>query len=189
MQSKHTDRIAVVVTGFGTTKLLGIPKTDSGKGENQAQIIFQLLQEWGLVKYVKGMSFDTTASNTGIHKGACVLLEDLVGRRLLYFACRHHIFELVAKAVFFEVFGASKSPEVAMFNDFKKKWETIDKQSYKSLRTDLFRKTFTRSAKKEVVAFVTKVCNFFFTILSFKIIISGTGKSDQSTSRRLSGDV
>ncbi len=146
-----------MVTGYQTSKLLGIPKADTSTGENQAQIVYKLLKEWGIAEFVVGLSFDTTAANTGIHKGACVLIEELLGRRLLHLACRHHVFELLAKAVFFEVFGASKSPEVLMFNEFKNQWDSIDKTKYEPLGNASFRKTFASDKKKEVVAFAIKV--------------------------------
>jgi hypothetical protein len=53
------------------------------------------------------MSFDTTSSNTGVYSGAAVLLEAKFGKKLLYLACRHHVMELLAEAVFSEVFGKS----------------------------------------------------------------------------------
>jgi hypothetical protein len=105
--------------------------------------------------------FDTTSSNTGIHKGACVILERLIERKLLHLACRHHIFELIAKAVFFEIFGTSQAPEVAMFNNFKNGWNDYNKEAYETLNQSLFRGSFARNAKKDVVQFLTKVCSNF----------------------------
>ena len=39
--------------------------------------------------------FDTTSSNTGVNKGSCTLLQQLLLRQLLWLACRHHILGLV----------------------------------------------------------------------------------------------
>jgi len=39
--------------------------------------------------------FDTTSSNTGLLSGACVILDQLIGRPLLNLGCRHHVLELV----------------------------------------------------------------------------------------------
>ena len=39
--------------------------------------------------------FDTTSSNTGLLSGACVILDQLLGRPLLNLGCRHHVLELV----------------------------------------------------------------------------------------------
>jgi hypothetical protein len=117
---EKVERIAVAVTGMEVSKILGIPKAISGTGAAQADIVFNLLKEWDLVDCIIGMSFDTTSSNTGIRNGACVILERLLGKKLLYLACRHHILELVVENVFKIYFGATTSPEVKFFNDLKK---------------------------------------------------------------------
>jgi hypothetical protein len=87
--------------------LLAIPKLASGTGHKQASATFELVHEWGLEDHIIGMSFDTTASNTGGKKGAAVLLEQMLGKQLLNLACRHHIQELIAEAVFSELMGKS----------------------------------------------------------------------------------
>lgn len=38
---------------------------DSATGINQAEIIYETLNQWDLLDKVKAMSFDTTAVNTG----------------------------------------------------------------------------------------------------------------------------
>jgi hypothetical protein len=79
---------------------LGIPKLDSGTGSEQAAATHKLLVDWDLSENIVGLSFDTTASNTGVTNGACVLLEEKIGKPLLRLACRHHVMELMAAAVF-----------------------------------------------------------------------------------------
>ena len=69
------DRLAVSVTGVETEKILGIVKLTSGTGAAQASAKFELLKVWEVSSEVIGMSFDTTASNTGSTNGACTLLE------------------------------------------------------------------------------------------------------------------
>ena len=44
------------------------------------------------------------------------MLQQLLGRQILWLACRHHILELVVGAAFTELFGDTKSPEVTLFN-------------------------------------------------------------------------
>jgi hypothetical protein len=53
------------------------------------------------------MSFDTTSSNTGATNGAAVILERMLNKQLLHLACRHHVLELIAEAVFSTVFEKS----------------------------------------------------------------------------------
>ena len=98
----NVDRIAVTVTGLHVDKVLGIVKTQSGTGETQADATFQLLKLWNVVQDPACMWIDTTASNTG----ACSILQKPLGKNS-YLACRHHIHELIAVAVFAELFGPS----------------------------------------------------------------------------------
>ncbi|KAK0054278.1 hypothetical protein Bpfe_016342 [Biomphalaria pfeifferi] len=60
----NTDRVAVVVTGCNTEKILGITKIASGTGQAQANATYQLLNLWELSENIIDMCFDTTASNT-----------------------------------------------------------------------------------------------------------------------------
>ena len=73
-------------------------------------------------------NFDTTASNTGIHSGAAIRLNYLFNRPVLYLACRHHVFDLLAKNTFHKLVGYDPSPDVAMFKKMKDLWPDIDTQ-------------------------------------------------------------
>jgi len=59
------ERLAVLVSGDGIDKILGIPKLSDGTGKSQAENVLSLLIKWGLSQNVVAMSFDTTSSNTG----------------------------------------------------------------------------------------------------------------------------
>jgi len=100
MSKDSIDRLAVLVSGEGVMKLLRVTKLTRGTGEEQANAVFQLLDEWSIVNRVNFMCFDNTASNTDIKKGACTILERKIGRNLLGLACRHHIFEVIISKVF-----------------------------------------------------------------------------------------
>ncbi|ESN95740.1 hypothetical protein HELRODRAFT_184448, partial [Helobdella robusta] len=108
----RTDRLAVVVTGCNVEKILGIVKIASSTGQAQANATFQLLKLWDVSEDIIGMCFDTTAANTGTSSGACVLLEKLLHRNLLHFACRHHVHELIIGEVFTVLFGPSRGPNI-----------------------------------------------------------------------------
>ena len=77
-----------------------------------ANAISDFLSEWKLRDNIIGMCFDTTSVNTGIKEIACVQLERKIGRQLFYFACRHHVLELVVGAAFEKAFQKSKSPDI-----------------------------------------------------------------------------
>ena len=82
------------------------------------------------------MCFDTTSSNAGRLSGACVLLEQLLGRPLLHFGCRHHIMELVLAAAFCVCMGPSKAPEILVFKRFQAQWSSFDQESYEDAFSD-----------------------------------------------------
>ena len=126
----NIERLSMVVTGLDIEKVLGEAKLKSSEGEAQANATFDLIEDWGVKENIVGMSFDTTASNTGIRKGACGILEKKLGKNLLHLACRHHIYELVIGAVHADLFGPSSGPNTPLFQRFQKAWPTIKKQSF-----------------------------------------------------------
>lgn len=126
------DRLAVLVSGDGTMKLLGVPKLPNGTGEAEATAVFNLIQEWNIADNIKFMCFDTTASNTGINAGACILLEKKLGRELISLACRRHIMELIVAKVFDSLMGPSSGPNIKLFQRFREYWGSIDTSMYAS---------------------------------------------------------
>jgi len=62
----------------------------------------------------------------------CELLEKLMKRSLLYFACRHHVHEIVISEVFTLLLGPSHWPNIALFERFSKFWPNIDQSQYSS---------------------------------------------------------
>lgn len=102
---------------------------------------------------VNVICFDTTASNTGRKNGACPLIEQDLGKQLLYFACRHHIFELVSEAVFSVQIKTSCSPDVLLFKRFKSKWSCIDNSDYRTALDDEYAANAITDIKDDIVAF------------------------------------
>lgn len=129
---EKVERLPVIVSSDCEEKLLGVPKLLNGTGRVIANAVLDTLNEWRLTDRIQGMSFDTTASNTGNVKGACLFLEESLGRELTYFACRHHIYEIVLRQAFESKFGKTKSPDVPLFEKFKKNWNKIDATKFKS---------------------------------------------------------
>jgi hypothetical protein len=125
------ERLAVLLSGapeYPEGKLLGVPALLNSKGQTQADATHDLLEAWDLLDNVVALVFDTTASNSGVHKGAAKLIEERLGRKLLYLACRHHILELVVGAVWKLLFGEILTPDNKLFAYFKAAWSDIDKQ-------------------------------------------------------------
>lgn len=98
-----------------------------GTGKAIAEAVFEVTTKYGINHKIGGISFDTTLSNTGKFKGAATLFENLIGRRLVWLACRHHMFEIVAGGVFEYFFGHSKAPTIKIFDDFRGLWKELDK--------------------------------------------------------------
>jgi len=73
-------------------KLPGVPKLTSGTKENTAVAVYTI---YHVVIY--------WAQNW--QSGACILLEQKLGRALLYLGCRHHIIALILAAIFKAVVG------------------------------------------------------------------------------------
>ncbi|KAK3918007.1 Magnesium-chelatase subunit ChlH, chloroplastic [Frankliniella fusca] len=126
------ERLVVVAVDLksGTEQLLGILKLADGTGKSQAEAVLSLAREWDLAHRVVGLFFDTTASNTSPSKGACVLIELGLGRKLLRLACRHHVLELPVKGGFEALIGPSQSPDIPLFTRFKNFWPQIDQGNY-----------------------------------------------------------
>ena len=83
---------------------------------------------------MKALVFDTIASNSEWKSGAVKLLEEEIGPKVFYHVCRHHIYELILRGIWRVLFGeTTMGPENIFFNDFKSKWDNIDKS--KSFRT------------------------------------------------------
>lgn len=126
------DRLPILVSGRGVSQLLMAAKRPSSTGQAVAEAVCAALNEWGIVEKVRAMSFDTTSSNTVQNNGACVLLEEMLGRKLLSFACRHHVFELVIGAVFQFCMGSFSAPEVLMFKQFQSNWQLLDQTKFET---------------------------------------------------------
>lgn len=129
---QKVDRIAMLASYDGTSKFLGAPKVPAGTGENIAEVVHDALIKWDIVNRVSAMGFDTTSSNTGEYNGACILLQDKLGRKLIKLACRHHMLEIVLKHVFGVKHSATSAPEVPIFNRFAAVWGNLDHKSFKS---------------------------------------------------------
>lgn len=187
------DRLAVlvsVVPGFKEGKPLSVPAILDGTSQSQANKVFEKIEERGLSENISDLCFDTTASNTGWKDGVYVHLENHLKRKLLFLACRHHVFELLEGAAWKSVFGSSMSPDYAEFKQFQEKWPTLKncKEQFKKLQIK-DRKLI--SLKEETVSFLKMVLSEEKYLLlrgdyreCAEIILTMLGE----TSRRSSGE-
>ena len=123
-------RLAITVSGKNIDQILGIPKLERGTGVAMSESIVQMLNDWEIgFNLVCGLVFDTTSSNTGT-TSACILLEEQLDQKLLYLACRHHIYEIFLRAAWEHLMGKTSGPKVPLFDRFQKAWKGINKQNF-----------------------------------------------------------
>ena len=122
--------LPVLITSPGMhNQLLGSPTLLDGTGAEQANAVVFLLKEWGICDMVQAVCIDTS-SNTGRKKGTCVLIEQQLGKTLLYLACRHHMVEIVLKNVFEAAVFVSAGPEIYIFKILQTQWPNIDQKKF-----------------------------------------------------------
>lgn len=138
------ERIAVVVSGHKIEQTLGVVLSNYGTGASTAEAANRMIAEWddwnqihGKNKSTRirdriiGMAFDTTSANTVCLIGACKIFEEkYMKTKLLYLACRHHVYEVIVGGVFKKLFGKSKGPNVEIFQEFKNEWINIKKEKF-----------------------------------------------------------
>lgn len=134
------ERLPIVITYDNKEQLIAVPKLDSSTGSEQAQAVWNAIVDWNLEDKVQILCCDTTASNTGRFNGACVLLEQKLNREMLIFACRHHIYELVLKAVFeSKISNITTCPDIPLFKNFRANWKNINLEKIQSYKETLSR--------------------------------------------------
>lgn len=78
----------------------------------------------------------TIVLNLGIRNGTCVLLEKLLDKKLLFLACRHHVFEVVLSGVMAIEEGPTSSPEYPIFKKFRDQWKEIDVNNFETVNLE-----------------------------------------------------
>ena len=106
-------RIAILgkTPGMEKEQLIAVPETKSNIGLDQLNAVKQVIEDWELQPYILGLAFDTTADNTGKHRGLVVRIEKWLNRALVWFPCPHHHYELHPKKVARLVYGPTTNPE------------------------------------------------------------------------------
>lgn len=124
--SPAEDRLPVLVSGESVSKLLAVPSLPNGTGCAMAEAVLSALEDWDIKGRICALSFDTTASNTGLSRGACSIIEQKLEKTVLHLACRHHIHELVCEKAFTACLGPSTGPDILLFKRFAAQWDLID---------------------------------------------------------------
>ena len=114
----------------------------------------------GFSEHVAGMCFNTTSGNTGTHTG---VIQEAFQQHILVLACRYHVLEITAGAVF-DLFFVSKGAITPTFIQSKENWTLIDQSKYSSLDSETTRSSGCARNKREAMAreannFSTRVLN------------------------------
>lgn len=135
LRNKKVERLAVVVSGANFQKIITIAKIKDGSGLSISDTVHEHVVEWKVLDKIIGICTDTTSSNTGRLNGSVILFQSLMKRNVLYFACRHHVLELLIGAVYIELFDESTGPSPDMFLNFRRDWHMIEQASFQ-VRTE-----------------------------------------------------
>ncbi|KAE8741508.1 hypothetical protein FOCC_FOCC012969, partial [Frankliniella occidentalis] len=131
------ERLPVIVTGNGVDQLLRGGVIESGTGFAQATEVISALDAWKCRERVTSACSDTTLSNTGCNIGAVVRMEEILGKTLIYLACRHHMLEVIPKNTYEKTVECSTSPDIGtLCKEFRKQWEHINQHNYKPATED-----------------------------------------------------
>ena len=97
--------------------------------------------------------------------GSAKLLEDKLGRPLLWLPCRKHISELFLGTTWVVLFGVDQSPFIIRFKDFQNKWSDIDQTKAEPLK---LKKPWLIERAQEIIKFCQKKIWFFLIKLHQK---------------------
>lgn len=128
----NDERIIILSHSENENVTLGLFAIPSHSGSDCTNKIVEMIEEYNLGERLVGFVCDTENVNSGRFNGVCNLVEIHLEKSLLHFMCRHHIHELVLKAVFREIFGTSTGPtSITIFKPLIEKWETIKQNGFK----------------------------------------------------------
>lgn len=126
-QSVMRDRVAVSISSPEFVekgdRLLGILPTESGKAIDETMTIHNLLEYYEICEDIFAICADTTSVNTGVHSGIIMNIAHILKRPLLWFMCRHHMYEILIDKLATFYLGNTFSPERKIYKDFKNHWE------------------------------------------------------------------
>jgi hypothetical protein len=71
-------------------------------GKDQTVAVYNTLIECSHIENCRDICCDTTSWNMRRLQGACVLLKQKFEKELLYLPCRHHIFEIIFRSIFYK---------------------------------------------------------------------------------------
>ena len=168
--TKTVDHVAILIIGSDLEPLLAVPKIGRGTGQEQCDACVCSLEKRKLKLLVSRLVFDTTASNTGLKTGACMLIEKALGKQIISIACRHHVFEIMLSDVFAVSLGCTSGPVVGLFKRFKNAWHSIKANEFRPASADLFA-GMPDTLREEVTLFYANVIQGQFPRQDYKELL------------------
>ncbi|XP_012564394.2 uncharacterized protein LOC105848737 [Hydra vulgaris] len=137
---------------------------EHGTGAAQYEALNNVLEDYGICDNVKGLCFDTNASNTGRHSGTNTRFSQRQESILLELACRRHIYELHLKHFWEQITsGKTAAPENLMFKRFQTNWncikETVDPSNLIRFDINSISNTFLATQIEETIQFCKDALN------------------------------
>ncbi|KAK3922350.1 NAD kinase [Frankliniella fusca] len=114
VRRKLEERLPVVVTGQDVNQLLAARVISSSSGEHTAAEVVRAIRDWDCADDIVAQCSDTPTGNTGYNIGAGVRIEAALGKKLLFFACWHHILDLIPQGLFDRMVEKSTSPDIGV---------------------------------------------------------------------------
>ena len=90
-------------------KTIAIPSVKQGTGAVLALTTVDKARDWTDEEDIFAGSFDTTSANTGVIEGAMSHIQNLLGRKILWLPCRHHIAELHIKHTYMKIMNMQRA--------------------------------------------------------------------------------
>ena len=86
--------------------------------------------------------------------GACVQIEEALGRPVLWLACRHHVMEIILKDVFGVCCGRQNGPDIPIFKRFKERWDSLDQSNFKTIIDEEPLSYFYEQQRQEIIQYL-----------------------------------
>lgn len=122
----HEERIAVLCHSELCDVPLCLSVLNNHSGKDCSAAVIKAIEENNLMNRTVGLVFDTEAVNTGRFNGAVRLIEKHFKAEFFNLPCRHHIYEIVQRAIWENIFGKTTGPKTtAEFGPLIENWENI----------------------------------------------------------------
>ena len=81
-------------------------------------------------------------------------LEKQLQKKMLHFACRHHIYELILRAVIDIYWPETTGPDMPTFKQFQRQWQNINQSEYSIGLEDELISQLLNDDKQKILNFV-----------------------------------